>query len=214
MDGFEQMVDAAQGFFAELKENNSRDWFEPRKQRFEQDIRKPAQLFTDLMADELGRLTGDTHTGKLFRIYRDVRFSKDKTPYNPWVHILWSPGRAMVPAFFFACEPGMLRLFFGVTELKGESLARYRAFVDTQGPALDDAIAQTGGTLADFGAAPLKRVPKPYDPDHPQGQLLRRKGLVLGRDLPGDWRARGLVAATRDGAKAFLPLRQMMAEGL
>ena len=153
---------------------------------------------------------------KVFRIYRDVRFSKDKSPYNPHLHILWSAGQPTTPAWFFAVEPEGLWMGMGLLGLSGDLLTRYRRFIDSHGDAFTaalGALAKSHGTaVSSFGPEPLKRVPKPYDPDHPHGELLRRKGLALGADLPATWRADGLVKAMKKAAEAHLPLWSMFAD--
>jgi len=210
MDGFTEMVDAATPFFAALKANNTKEWFEPRKADYVKTIRKPAELFADIMAEDISRVTGETHAAKVFRIYRDVRFSKDKTPYNPWLHILWSPQRDSAPSVFFACEGGEVRLFLGLAGLKGEGLTRYRALVDRMGDALQEEIARIGGDLVSFGSEPLKRVPKPYDANHPHAELLKRKSFIVRCTLPVTWRDVGLVAAARTQVSDFTGLRQLL----
>jgi uncharacterized protein (TIGR02453 family) len=107
-DGFAEMVVTAQGFFAELAANNSKDWFEPRKEQHASQIRRPAELLSEILAEDLSRLTGRSHAGKVYRIHRDVRFSKDKSPYNAHLHILWSAGEG-APGWFLAVEPQALR---------------------------------------------------------------------------------------------------------
>ncbi|MFZ2101712.1 MAG: DUF2461 family protein, partial [Oricola sp.] len=69
-------------FLADLKANNARDWFADNKPLYERALKKPAGAFAGLMADELEKLTGAPHKPKIFRINRDVRFSRDKSPYN------------------------------------------------------------------------------------------------------------------------------------
>lgn len=210
MDSFTEMVDTAQTFFAELAAANTRDWFEPRKAHYVSAIRKPSELFAEVVSDELSSLTGVRHDAKLFRIYRDVRFSKDKTPYNCWIHILWSTRDGSLPAFFFSCAPEQLRLMHGVAGLKGASLDAYRATVDTRGSEIEDAMAAFGGALSDFGSDPLKRVPKPYAADHPHAELLKRKSLVVAGDIDATWRDIGLVSAVRARAAQALPLRGIL----
>ncbi|MEM1274815.1 MAG: TIGR02453 family protein [Pseudomonadota bacterium] len=217
-DGFEAMVDAAQPFFSQLRAQNTKDWFTPRKDHYISEIRKPAELFATLLAEDLARLTGEAHNAKVFRIYRDVRFSKDKSPYNAHLHILWSTQAAAAPSWFFALNPDSIWLGMGLLGLSGPMLTRYRQFVDAEGDALAqhlDALADAHGTqLSNFGPEPLKRVPKPYDQDHPQADLLRRKGLALGADLPATWRETGLTRATRHLAEAHLPLWRLVADRL
>ena len=148
---------------------------------------------------------------KLFRIHRDIRFSKDKTPYNTHLHMMWRPsGSETAPVFFFGSSPDYLSVGAGVAGLSGPRLARYRSAVDRDGDAIVDALETAhegvGATLTDWGAPPLKRVPKPYDPDHPHGELLKRKSLTVGCELPDDWRDRGLVPSVNACARGLLPV--------
>ena len=155
------MVEAGQAFFADLARNNRKGWFEPRKDHHRDAIRKPGEFFAELVAEDLSRLTGRPHTGKVFRIHRDVRFSKDKSPYKPYQHTLWSQADAdpLAPAWFFGLEPDRLYAGMGVLGMQGETLKRYRAFVDSWGGLLEDALSGADGwALSDFGDM-LKRVP-------------------------------------------------------
>ena len=214
-DGFEQMVDEALTFFPKLAANNSKDWFEPHKAHYKDAIAGPAGFFADLMAEDIARLTGKPHSPKVFRIYRDVRFSKDKTPLNTHLHVMWSPvdKDALAPTWFWGLSPEYFILGMGVMGLQGETLTRYRAFVDTCGDevqeVLDQAASDIGATVSDWGPEPLKRVPKPYDADHPHADLLKRKALAVSAPIPADWRAQGVVKATLANAGALLPLWQM-----
>jgi uncharacterized protein (TIGR02453 family) len=209
--GFEQMVDAAVPFFAELAANNSKAWFEPHKARYEADIKKPAVFLADLLSEDFARVTGKVHTPKLFRIHRDVRFSKDKTPLNPRLHLMWSSADkdALAPVWFCGLSPTYFRVGMGVIGLQGESLTRYRAFVDAWGDELSDVldgVSAKGGQLSDWGPEPLKRVPKPYDADHAHGDLLKRKALAISIPIGDDWRAQGLVKAINTRVKDLMPV--------
>lgn len=215
-DGFDGMVDAAQAFFGQLQTNNEKAWFEPRKDHYTDDIQKPAKLFADLMAEDLARLTGQGMTPKVFRIYRDVRFSKDKTPYKTNLFIMWSAPDPAAPAWVFAIRPQEMWMGLGLLGLKGEMLDRYRRFIDSHGESFAHelkTLEQTQTTrISGYGPEPLKRVPKPYAADHPQAELLKRKGLALIADLPEDWRDQGLTKTMRQMADAHLPLWSLMAE--
>jgi uncharacterized protein (TIGR02453 family) len=217
-DGFTRMIDDSNAFFTELAQNNNKDWFNPRKEDYTENIKKPAEFFADLLADDFSRITGQAHRSKVFRIYRDIRFSKDKTPLNAHLHILWSPvtENPFAPMFFFASEPTYLGIGFGIPSLKGEALTRFRAFVDVWGDQLTGAITQTGMAFSDWGAEPLKRVPKPYDQDHPHGDLLRKKGLLLGASLGDEWREveGGLTTAVRKRFEVAEPMRKLLNEKL
>lgn len=208
-DRFTELIDKSNEFFTELAQNNTRDWYEPRKAHYIANIKKPAELLGEILAEDISRLTGKPHKAKLFRIHRDVRFSKDKTPYNAHLHLMWAQAAEVSPAWFFGSSPDYLIAGMGLMGLKGDALTRYRAFVDAHGDALTTALGAAtttaGAGLSDLGPAPLRRVPKPYDPDHPHGDLLKRKALASHAPLPEGWRDAGLVRATQTVLRALLP---------
>lgn len=210
-DGFDELISEARSFFLDLGKNNSKEWFEPRKTQYNERIRKPAELLADLFAEDLSRLTGAALKPKVFRIYRDVRFSKDKTPYNPHLHLSWFPaGDAQRPGWFFGAAPEYLLLGTGLPGLAGPDLTRFRAAIDRDGAALEAALQRageaSGACLSDFGPEPLKRVPKPYPQDHPQADLLRRKSLFVKSDMPEGWASDGLLKTMKAQAQSLLPV--------
>lgn len=214
-DGFAEMIPRALGFFEKLKANNTKAFFEAHKAFYRDEVRKPAELMADLFAEDIARHTGRPHGPKVFRIHRDVRFSADKTPYNTHLHLLWSrPGDALAPAWFFGAAPDYLTFGMGVIGLEKDNLARFRQMVDRQGDDLTDAMAtaetQANVTLSDWGPDPLKRVPKPYDPDHPHAELLKRKAFAVHAPLPEDWQARGLIPSLNALVPPMLPIWRIL----
>lgn len=93
-------------FLKALKKNNDRNWFNENKSRYEDAIKRPAEEFSDEMATRLRRLTGFAFKSRIFRIHRDIRFSKDKTPYNTHLHIGFIPqtNKPSPPAWFFGLD--------------------------------------------------------------------------------------------------------------
>jgi len=172
-------------FFEQLEANNNKEWFEQHKEYYNATIKRPAELFSELIADNISDLTGKTHFGKVYRIYRDVRFSKDKRPYNTHLHMLWSHenSQSTQPAWFFACSPSMLSINMGITSFKGEELLRFRKFVDRHGDVLFDALGDADCRFSDWGDSPLKRVPQPFAADHRQADLLIRRSFLLEHPL-------------------------------
>lgn len=210
-DGFEMMVDAALAFFAELKHNNSKDWFNPRKDHYKSDIQKPAELLADLMAEDFSRVLGRHYSPKVFRIYRDVRFSKDKTPLNTHLHLMWSDTQATGPApsFFFGLSEAYFMLGAGLMTLQGPSLTRFREHINAHGDALQRAIdtaSQSGVSLSEWGPEPLKRVPKPFGQDHPHAEFLKRKAFTVQAPIPDDWRKIGLTRTLLARASDLKPI--------
>jgi len=217
-DGFSDLIKTSNDFFHQLALNNAKPWFEERKDFYVSEIKKPAELLAEVMADELTRMTGKPLKSKLFRIYRDVRFSKDRTPYNPHLHLSWSQPGEDAPSWFLGSSPDYLMLCAGVVGLSGDALTSYRTFIDQRGVVvarlIETAMRDAQAELSDFGATPLKRVPKPYAPDHPQAELLKRKSLILVAPPAVDWETAGLVPALKATAGALLPFWRLLDEGL
>ncbi|MFN6978994.1 MAG: DUF2461 domain-containing protein [Gemmobacter sp.] len=207
-DGFDAMIAAARRFLGELEGNNTRDWFEAHKPRFKAEIEGPAKLLVTLLAEDLSRLTGIGHIGKLGRIYRDVRFSRDKSPYNTYIHAYWEQGAGAGPGWLLRVAPEGATFLTGLHALDADGLARYRAAVDRDGDGLRAAIdagAAQGAALHDFDTPPLVRVPRPYAADHPHGDLLRRKQIALGLTLDEAAMGAGLIPALHGAASVLMP---------
>ncbi len=163
-------------FLADLKANNERDWFQANKDRYARAFKNPARNFCDALSHELERRHGVGTRAKVFRINRDLRFTKDKTPYNTHLHISVTEAEG-VCAWMFGLEPGKLTLGYGCFAFPGASLSAFREGVDRDGQQL----AQILSGLR-VQAPELKRVPAPFPQDHPQGEMLRRKGLCAWLD--------------------------------
>lgn len=193
-DDFGKLVDVSNVFFRDLKANNTRDWYAAHKDHYTNEIKKPAELMGDLVAQDLSRLTGKSHGSKLFRINRDVRFSKDKSPFNTHLHLLWRrTDDEAGPVFFFGTSPDYLIVGCGLMFPSKDGLTRLRAMIDARGDDLEAAMNAAGATLSGWGPDPLKRVPKPYAPDHPHAKLLKRKNLTISVPPLPTWRDTGLI---------------------
>lgn len=206
-DPFADLIPDARAFLAGLAQNNSRDWFTAHKEEYEATLKHPALLLLDQLAAQLKAQGEQTVTTKLFRPHRDVRFSKDKTPYNSHLHMLWQVGQA---ALFFGVAPDYVTFGGGVMAFDKNQLTNWRAAVDSD----------TGGDIANLtqtlmaqgytpDAAELKRVPAPYDKDHPRAELLRHKSFKLWRQVPEqDWPTP--ISALQTGADDLRPLLDLL----
>lgn len=177
-------------FLQDLKNNNNREWFQENKSTYKEMLETPAKAFQEAMTVELGELIGQPLRGKIYRIYRDVRFSKDKTPYNTHVRMSFMPeskkDSAANPAFHFSLEPDKLIIGLGCFEFQKDVLASYRQMVanDKTGSALAMIVAEMEQQSIRIDGPQYKRVPSGFDPDHPRSDLLRRKGLSAWHDAP------------------------------
>lgn len=122
-------------FFRELELNNNREWFEKNKKRYEQSVKKPMELFAEEMIGRMRSLQPDiTMTAKqaVFRIYKDIRFSKDKTPYktNAGMHInAGGKGDLASPGLYFHIDPRKMGIASGCYMLEPATLKRLRAYL-------------------------------------------------------------------------------------
>lgn len=175
-------------FFRELRENNNRDWFQANKRRYEEQVREPLlQFITDFgvrLAEISPHYIADARKsgGSLFRIYRDVRFSKDKTPYKTAAGIQFrheSGKDVHAPGFYLHLEPGSVFAGTGIWQPDTRTLTKIRdAIVEDpsrwQQVISDEAFSSTFKLEGES----LKRVPKGYDPDHPLIEDLKRKDFI------------------------------------
>lgn len=181
-DPFAALIPEARAFLRDLAAQNTRDWFGAHKSRYEAKLKAPALLLLDQVAQERG--PGAPLTSKLFRPHRDVRFSKDKTPYHTHLHMMWTlPGNAgFAPALFFGIAPDYVTAGGGVMAFDKPGLMAWRTGVDGAfGARLTGLLEQAARNGLTPDAPVLKRVPAPYGTDHPRADLLRRKGLALWR---------------------------------
>lgn len=175
----------AVAFLGDLKANSNRDWFARNKPVYEEAIKGAAEAYCAVMCGELETLTGISHRSKIFRIYRDVRFSKDKSPYNAHLHISFFPESPKdAPGWFFGLEPDRLVLGAGVFGFEKATLEKYRDRVaGPDGEELATLLAKLQSVAITLDEPALKRVPPGYAADHPRADLLRRKGLAAWRDF-------------------------------
>lgn len=178
-----------QAFLRDLRANNARDWFNANKKTYERVLKTPAEAFVAELRPRLEALAGVKLGGKVFRIHRDVRFSKDKSPYNTHMHLGFQHQREggeprRRGGFYFGIDPDAVTLGVGAFDFGPADLDRYRKAVadDHEGGELAKILAGLGARQHD---ADLKRVPAPYPADHPRGALLKHKGLNVWRDLDG-----------------------------
>ena len=175
-------------FLGQLRANNDRQWFEAHRADYEHHLKHPAEAFARALADELEAATNEAHEYRIFRIHRDVRFSKDKTPYNAHLHISLSPNgecRNGGPVWMFGLDQDGLTLGAGTFAFDKVQLDTWRALVDVdKGQSVVRILDQLASEGIRISEPELKRVPSPYPPDHARAALLRRKGLTAWIDCP------------------------------
>ena len=197
-------------FLNDLKDHNERDWFQSQKRRYETHVKTASKAFAASLEELLSSRYGANVTAKIYRINRDLRFSKDKTPYNTHIHQSFlDPEVGM--AWMVGLETDRLVLGYGAFAFDPDTLKRWREHVS--GPPGERllGILQKGELRLD--PPELKRVPAAYPSDHPASELLRRKSFALWLDDLPPSTALGEAAPQRLGDKlrSFDPVRDWFA---
>ncbi len=182
-------------FLLELQAKQSREWFKANKQRYEELWVRPLEALLEELPSRLSDVFPEMSRAHrhVFRIYRDTRFSADKSPFKTHVagHVAIRPheeGNWSVPSLYihFGLDESLVAL--GRWELDKDALQVFRQAIadDRKGGELRkllDRIKDGGFVLNSHEA--LKRVPPPYPRDHPRADLLKLKGLAVSvEDLP------------------------------
>jgi uncharacterized protein (TIGR02453 family) len=176
-------------FLAALSKNNKREWFQPRKAEFDEVLHTPLIQFANLVNDMLLKSAPEyavlEPAKTLNRIYRDIRFSADKTPYQTHVSFYFPHGRLGKKAgaglyFHLAATGAMIAggMYFGETrelQVVRQHLAQFRAILAAK------ALQQTFGQLS---GECLQKCPKQFGADHPAADLLKQKQWLLSTNWP------------------------------
>jgi uncharacterized protein (TIGR02453 family) len=177
-------------FLAGLRAHNEKDWFDAHRADYEAAFLAPAQAFVEALAPRLRKIEPDVAAeprvnGSIMRINRDIRFSKDKSPYKDHLDLWFWTGEKKgwdSSGFFFRLTPDRLLLGAGMHGFMPPALARYRAAVldAKKGAALARVVEALRAKGYDVGTETYKKVPGGVAADHPRAALLRHSGLHAG----------------------------------
>ena len=175
-------------FLRDLRENNDREWFQANKGRYLAEVRDPMLDFIGAFAAPLAEISPHfvadprPNGGSLFRIYRDTRFSRDKTPYktNAGAHFRHAAGKdAHAPGFYLHLEPGMCFAGCGVWRPDGPTVTKIREAIDVERDAWTRVTTARAFTETfELSGDSLKRPPRGYEADHPLVEDLKRKDFI------------------------------------
>ncbi len=170
-------------FYEGLEADNSKTYWTRSKDVYESCVRGPMQALVEALAGEFG-------PAKLFRPYRDVRFSNDKTPYKTHQGAVVDSGGRGAGAWYVQISAEGLRVGGGAWRLESDQVDRYRRAVadDVQGPRLRAEVDRLTATGWHVDGDRLVRVPKGHDVDDARADLLRHRSLHAGRLFEyADW---------------------------
>lgn len=176
---FTGFPEAALDFYDDLEIDNSKVFWETNKEVYRDSVAAPMTALMADLADEFG-------TAKIFRPYRDVRFSKDKTPYKTHQGAFVGVGPAT--GYYVQIGAPGVRVGSGFYEADAERLARFRRAIDDDlhGAELERIIATLQRKGWEIGGDRLKTAPRGWAKDHPRIELLRHRSLTVGRDYGFD----------------------------
>ncbi|MCS3780754.1 DUF2461 domain-containing protein [Tsukamurella ocularis] len=172
---FTGFPEAALDFYDDLEADNSKIFWDAHKEVYKTAVAAPMAALTEELADEFG-------AAKIFRPYRDVRFSKDKAPYKTHQGAFIGVGPAT--GYYLQIGAPGVRVGAGFYEASPTRLAAFRKAIDNDlyGPALEQVIAKLRRKGWEIGGETLKTSPRGWDADHPRIDLLRHKSLSAMRD--------------------------------
>ena len=191
--GFSGFKSSTVSFLQELSENNNRNWFTQNKQRYEADILIPALNYISAMSAPLAKVSPQFNAvpkrigGSLMRIYRDTRFSKDKTPYktNIGIHFRHRLGKDMhAPGYYVHIDSNEIFIGIGTWHPPSDALLKIREYI-VEYPkkwlaARDDKQFKKEFNL--YGEK-LKTAPRGFPKDHKLIEDLRWKDFIAVRNL-------------------------------
>jgi uncharacterized protein (TIGR02453 family) len=187
---FAGMPDEGLAFLEDLEERNTKEFFDANKGLFKEQVQAPFASLVEAAAGRLRRSVPELGQPKVFRIYRDLRFSKDKTPYKTSLSASVpsrpaddGDGAGVGTGFYVNVGPAGLYTASGLYHPARPELERVRAAIanEATGPELEAILARAAGKGLEPYLDPLQRMPKAWPPDHPRAGLLKARSLVLNR---------------------------------
>jgi uncharacterized protein (TIGR02453 family) len=185
--GFPGFPPEGMTFLRALVKNNRREWFQPRKPVYEEQVKAPmldlVTRVTSAMLSFAPAYAGDPEKA-IFRIYRDTRFSKDKTPYKTHIAAVFHRRGLNMHGgggLYFAVSPKEIEVAGGIYMPAPETLRAVRTYLADRHEELRELIQDRARRrlLGEMHGDQLTRVPKGFSPDHPAADLLRHKQFLF-----------------------------------
>jgi len=207
-------------FLTDLAQNNNRDWFNAHKERY---LKAQGNIaaFADALITEMNKHDHiETVSGKksMFRIYKDVRFSKGKTPYNQhWSGSLKRATKKLRGGYYFRIEPGNSRVVGGFFGPGPDDLKRIRQDIDANYPDWRELLAEPGfvETFGKLLGDRLLSMPRGYPKDHPAIDLLCHKQFLLRHTFTDEEVCRpGFLLMVNDTFRKMRPFFDYMSDVL
>jgi len=195
-------------FLSALSKNNKKEWFEKNRVRFDFELLQPAIQFVIDLGEELTKLSPNIIAipkidKSIFRLHRDVRFSKDKSPYktNLGLYFWEGKGKKMeCSGLYFHIEPKLFFLGAGMYQFTKDQLKKYRDLVSNQakGKELSDLVKKLlKNKKYQLGGKTYKKTPRGFDPDYAYNELLLHSGFYVY------YESKDFTVLTKKGSVSF-----------
>ncbi|HSR16469.1 MAG TPA: DUF2461 domain-containing protein [Ignavibacteriaceae bacterium] len=213
-----------QNFLKQLAKNNSKEWFEENREAFNNDFLQPAVQFVVDIGERLQTIVPEILAvpkvdKSIFRLHRDVRFSKDKSPFKTNLGILLWEGKEkkQSPGFYFHIEPKLFFLGSGTYMLENEKLKIFRNAVYNPelGKELNGAVKKVlKNKKYQLGGKYFKRVPKGFDPEYLYAEYLLHNGFYVYYESTDFSELKNPVDLSFKIFKDMLPVHQWLVKAL
>jgi uncharacterized protein (TIGR02453 family) len=212
-------------FLAELEDNNTKEWFQANKELYRAEVQEPLLRFISDFAKPLKAISPNfvadprPSGGSMFRIYRDVRFSKDKSPYKTHAAAQFRhrAGRdAHAPGFYLHLEPGSVFVGAGSWHPAPDALADIRGAIVEQSSRWRSAVNDPGFRKHHrLGGESLQRPPRGYDPEHPLIDEIKRKDFFCVEEFTQKAACKaGFIDRVEASCRAASPLVRFLTEAV
>ena len=174
------VLSSSVSFFKKLKKNNNRDWFAENKPKFKK-LELEIKAFGEELKDRLNEFD-NIDRFKLFRIYRDIRFSKDKTPFKTHFGLTWHRTKPLYRGgYYLHISPGKNFLACGFWDPNTNDLKRIRKELEYDAKEFRDIIASKEffSVWGNLEGSELKTAPRNFDKNHPDIDLIRKKQYIF-----------------------------------
>ena len=174
------VLSSSVSFFKKLKKNNNREWFTENKPKFKE-LELEIKTFGEELKDRLNEFD-NVDRFKLFRIYRDVRFSKDKTPFKTHFGLTWHRTKPLYRGgYYLHISPGKNFLACGFWDPNPNDLKRIRKELEYDAKELRDIISSKEffSVWGNLEGSELKTAPRNFDKNHPDIDLIRKKQFIF-----------------------------------
>ena len=184
MSAFQGLPTALFEFFADLAQDNSKDFWSVNRQRWQRDVKAPMSALIDELSSEFGPL-------RMFRPNRDLRFTQDKTPYKLWTGATSTPQATGGIGYYLSVSATGITTGYGAMRMTADQLGRFRGAIDADVTGIrfeeiTQELAAQGLPVTPGADQPLKNAPRGWPTDHPRINFLRWKGAAVIQEWPTD----------------------------